>query len=941
MKRKFFMALIAVLVLCLTCGMLLVACNKDEGKDNGIPDRNVGHMVAFKELIQKLPNAIATSENGKKFGIDVNVSLGIDDETEANDDVTYNLSLLGNIDVTSPTANSEFYLAVTEVKGENTKNIFRLGYEKAYFYASVGEGSYYKIDAFSLAELVNDIIAATATGNEDATQSADDTLNMIINKVLESLFDKNTTASITNSGKTYTIPGIAPGSVFTVLGDAGALVGGTQGLLDILAGIIGMDLSGFGATLDGFIADLGLALPSGKGTVNNLFGLMTWIGETLENLSATLVVNFDDAGMLAGAALTVDYNDFEDENVGTYTLNASKTKITAEPVADVFANSGIDEDVKNQEAIGLLNFSVDGTITGYTGEDKSAKSTTYNIKIEADVNPFGLLKLIDSTSKETILEACHQLGYFRLTIDETTKGYEGNVITIFFDTSVEDAIYINVNLNDLNISLASLASKAQLGGKYSFEYLYDTIAGLLGGSAAAESSNDVTDIIGDIIAAISFDSNLTINLQSICDTLGALIAPLLEDVDLGDIEGLLGLVGGREGLVKGLLSALLNTSKGIAIAGGNTRPSDMYAPVIEIAINSASYGKADKSYGAADVADSHIVINEGDNTGYVKEITDGGILADGSFKVVKGFENNLSAIMPNGGVVVLTGTDMKGAAEQQFSGYVIGVDGVDGSIVGTAQDVTYNVIVGGNDLIALLSGFGMSPASLPLFGEPVKVEGKITLIDSTCENISKPEANGLVTQATPMVNTGIYGYMLAEGANSVTITVEGMTYTLDVTKPASVTKEGSDEDIKDTLKDGIITETGNYVVTYDFAGWKYVVNVTVVEKPDLALVNDTFTAGDYWGTMKSGKFSFDYTLNGAKKTHTVSSGEVKGLIVQVVDIDGLYGEKGSIVATNEIFGTGSGALMYKINSKAKPGKYEVYINTPDGILVDEITIASA
>ena len=40
MKKKIFLAVIAVLVLCLTCGMLLVACNDDKpGPDDGTPPR--------------------------------------------------------------------------------------------------------------------------------------------------------------------------------------------------------------------------------------------------------------------------------------------------------------------------------------------------------------------------------------------------------------------------------------------------------------------------------------------------------------------------------------------------------------------------------------------------------------------------------------------------------------------------------------------------------------------------------------------------------------------------------------------------------------------------------------------------------------------------------------------------------------------------------------
>ena len=53
MKKKIFLAVIAVLVICLTCGMLLVACNKDEGEDDTKKPGGSSNkkMDIFKEVI--------------------------------------------------------------------------------------------------------------------------------------------------------------------------------------------------------------------------------------------------------------------------------------------------------------------------------------------------------------------------------------------------------------------------------------------------------------------------------------------------------------------------------------------------------------------------------------------------------------------------------------------------------------------------------------------------------------------------------------------------------------------------------------------------------------------------------------------------------------------------------------------------------------------------
>ena len=51
MKRKMFLIVISVLVLCLTCGMLFVACNdKNEGNDNPDDDHNTTTGSAFDDV---------------------------------------------------------------------------------------------------------------------------------------------------------------------------------------------------------------------------------------------------------------------------------------------------------------------------------------------------------------------------------------------------------------------------------------------------------------------------------------------------------------------------------------------------------------------------------------------------------------------------------------------------------------------------------------------------------------------------------------------------------------------------------------------------------------------------------------------------------------------------------------------------------------------------
>ena len=114
MKKKIFLAVIAVLVLCLTCGMLLVACNDDKPD----PDDNIDTPVvpggddeeeesvagdAMKDLIDDL-DAVAQDANGEKefnFGLEIVDKTKTENAsvfaiaTETFDDVDYLYGAVG------------------------------------------------------------------------------------------------------------------------------------------------------------------------------------------------------------------------------------------------------------------------------------------------------------------------------------------------------------------------------------------------------------------------------------------------------------------------------------------------------------------------------------------------------------------------------------------------------------------------------------------------------------------------------------------------------------------------------------------------------------------------------------------------------------------------------------------------------------------------------
>ena len=79
MKRKLFLAVIAVLVLCLTCGMLLVACNDDKpNPDDGTPpvvppEDELSAADALAAIVRNLDEVATDTTNNKEFNFGLEI----------------------------------------------------------------------------------------------------------------------------------------------------------------------------------------------------------------------------------------------------------------------------------------------------------------------------------------------------------------------------------------------------------------------------------------------------------------------------------------------------------------------------------------------------------------------------------------------------------------------------------------------------------------------------------------------------------------------------------------------------------------------------------------------------------------------------------------------------------------------------------------------------
>lgn len=708
MKRKLFMTIIAVLIVCLTCGMLLVACNKGDGDGGGgkppVPETRPESSVT---MLNTVWNQIASSINvgeGKKFVADFDIALNIDDETEANNDVVYSLIGKASVDVNAG-QESDIYIELKETKNGESRILFGFAYDvetvgdvaTPYIYVNVADCGYRKINGFSLTELVAAIVAAQPA---EATAAGVD-----FGQILENLKKDPTTifpvlvelvglidseGTISDYGKTFNF-NVNFDKLFSFLGTA---------LTDEILASIGISAEQSAAIAQQVGAILGFE------NVENIGGLCKAVADALMFVNCELVFRFDDEQIFQSAEIKVDYNKNVEnvpENVANYTVSVNKARIDLGSL-DVFAGSAITEEVRNQKSVNLLNFSVKGSAVGYKKD--GSVNRTYDIFVQSDINPFYLLQLIGDTSKENILATLKQLGYFHLEVNETTAGSEGNIITIHSNFADGFAV---VQFDVYNIDVMSMVSAPlALGGVYDFDALIDVIdmlnaenkknEGEEGTTSADEGGIDIMAILQDVIKYIHFDNlaenGLVLDIDSIFKTVLSAVNSLAAAASTS-------LTGNSETLAIKLDTPIYgNVTTEDYIAYENIKPYQMQGGYD---INKDIYVKE-----VTGVADG--------SKFYIDPVTGAYIGTDSLDKAYK-----------------FKGIDIKGQ-EVEFYGYIMACIPV-GEVVDGKQNAKLYIAQASEMVqgIDALGGFGLNlPSTAPLMGA-LMLEGEFDTFDSSAE----------------------------------------------------------------------------------------------------------------------------------------------------------------------------------------------------------------
>lgn len=548
MKRKVFLTVIAVLVVCLTCGMLLVACNPKKKTDGNTKKPPVVVTETWEaeapamltEVYNKIAAGIKTGENKKKFFADFDVTLNVDDKTDANKDSKYRVVVKGAIDVAQG-KESSFIAQLSDVTDASAEKVIAgvaYSVEKStpYLYVNIDNGGYKKINGFSLTDLVAVVEKRIADkkGNKEAAVSEGVNFKQILDNIKSDPSNIIGLLGATNVIKTGTMKDY--GKVYEVpfnFANLFSAVGGLENQIPdkyknpIVAALKYMLKQDFKDTIE-----------DGKVVKTAFSQAIDYIVAKLAYIDVTTRFAFDEKGNFKSAEAVVDYNSAKADGnispVATYTLAVNKAQFNLVAIDNVFAGTLITDEVRGQEALNLFNFSVKGSAIGKDSSGNVNKK--FDIVVKSDVNPFALLQLIGDSSNENIVEQLKKLGYFHLEINEVNKDTDEFVQNIvMLHSRFEDGFAVaQFNIYDIDILGATLAA----GGVYDFDSLVDVATRLkaekndkAGAQSAAISVADINvEKILSIVSKVSGYFNFAdLKNDGVVVSAKSLLAMLLTD----------------------------------------------------------------------------------------------------------------------------------------------------------------------------------------------------------------------------------------------------------------------------------------------------------------------------------------------------------------------------------------------------------------------------
>lgn len=456
MKKKIFLAVIAIFVICLTCGMLFVACNEKEGQEEEIitDDETTKQEDVFKDVVYALQDVRDDTSGNKEFNFALDI---VDLENDA----------------------SVFTLATETIKGED------------FFYGAIGS-EMRKIKGFDLGGVIEEVLGWIG-----------DSINAGI--LGDIVFDADGFLS-------GMIGGIAP----SLLGDVAVSDNGEAYYLNLnILGVVEA-IGGFGINFDTLIpAEYSWIIP----TVVDVLGIKIptegdkdpGLMDVLNFIASNYAINFYfgfGANADADKADTEDNKPFDNFEISNKVAAARKDLAAAGLIS-----------FKSEIKVDALNVTEDGSTAAETVAasyvlDIDVDLDPFVLVRQHGDYEFGILSMLETSgtvaagnfkigfNDETfkisdIMGMLDEAGYINISLDKVAKDntVEKNLFTLYYDSRDGKVIASASVVNEVGLTGIEMAPYS-IGGVYDLDALATIIDMLINadkytGSDAAEGETEV------------------------------------------------------------------------------------------------------------------------------------------------------------------------------------------------------------------------------------------------------------------------------------------------------------------------------------------------------------------------------------------------------------------------------------------------------------------
>lgn len=441
MKRKLFIMIVAVLIICLTAGILLTACKPKDPPGEDDPSDDGGGGGGVMSTTQALGNVIefVYDNTYKDVKFDGSAPIVIDVELDVVlGGETYTLVAKGNLDVRPEVTskaeasavqdNSELYIALKK----DAKTLIGIGYDvegagvdnlKPYLYLVSTDDNganpvVKKVYGLSISKMMYDnanieYVDDTFAADGAALASAEDGGIIGIIKALPKVI------SSILFGSTCQVNSFGDGGIqyvfnFDLKNTVTSLAGG--GLLSILELIDSDEINNYiGPVVDGLKQLLPPELAeqvTGTGTtgLQQLLAVFAnMLGENKENnVTGKFTFNFNKGNTFNSASIAIDASKLvkyindqaaaKDEQGtdfnGMITINFDKLVLSNTATVDTFAGTPLEGQITKGDAnvTNILDFALEATATG--------ADDTYEISVNFDANPFAFVDMMKYSAKQ-------------------------------------------------------------------------------------------------------------------------------------------------------------------------------------------------------------------------------------------------------------------------------------------------------------------------------------------------------------------------------------------------------------------------------------------------------------------------------------------------------------------------------------------------------------